>query len=172
MKPSRVSYSTISNYFKDLINKTPYIKSYIGSSRTELQNKLTSRIKIEDPFFVLWGYGGKLEGNNKQRTQGCRSINFSILFRIKPDDYTAQEDAYDKAELYGLNIIARIYQESCIKKYGWLSNFDKDAVSWEPVEYQTANGLFGVEFSLLIPTKDPLTIDYSFWADIKDCSEI
>lgn len=164
-----VSYKKIKDYLEGLVEKTDYIKGFVGSSRTELANKLSSRSKLEDPFLVFFGYGGRLEGNNKQRTLGSRNLSFSILFRCKADNYLAQENAYDLGEIYGLNLIARIHWEATHQQHKWLARvFDKDNVEWGNVEYETANGLFGCEFSFSLPTKDPLVVDSDFWNDRND----
>jgi len=164
-----VSYKKIKEYLEELVAKTDYIKGFVGSSRIELNNKLSSRGKLEDPFLVYFGYGGKLESYSKQRTIGCRILTFSILFRVPQNNYLAQQMAYDLGEKYGLNLIARIHWEATHQQHKWLARvFDKDSVEWANVEYDTANGLFGCEFTFSLPTKDPLTVDPDFWNDKKD----
>ena len=169
MKKRDGSYRTIKNYLKNLVSQTDHIKEVIGLSRSELNNNLSSRTKPEDPLLVLWGYEAKLDGNNKQHTRGVRKITFSIVYRCKPSDYAAQEKAYELSELYGVNLISRIHWDALTHQYRWLSHeFDKDSVTWNLVEYDTANGLFGCEFTVTLTIKDSLSVDPEFWKDKKD----
>lgn len=164
-----VSFSKINTYLKDLVQKSTVIKDYIGISRIELQNRLvSSKLKVKDPFFVLYEYSGRLHGN-KQRTFGSRELSFCILFRCKPDDVPAQEQAINLAEVYGLEFISRMKWDSTTHQHKWLAEiFSKNSVSFSSVEYEFANGLFGMEFSFELETKDPLSVDSTLWNDGKD----
>lgn len=164
-----VSFAKINSYFKEMVSKSTVIKDYIGISNMEINNKLVSgKYRLEDPFLVLYEYSGKLKGN-QQRTLGSRDISFCILFRCKPGDFSGQEKAIDLAEIYGLEILSRIRWDSTTHQYNWLSAFfPKDNISFSTVEYEFANGLFGMEFSFELETIDSLSLNPQLWNDEKD----
>lgn len=165
------NFKQINDYFAYLVSKAPAIKNFVSVSDRELQSRLSKTTKEDDPFLVLFGYEGKLDGNN-QRTIGTRTVSFAILFRVSdPNDYAGQYDKINQAEEIGLQVLSRINQDSHPKSnVSWLHNaFQKDSVKFSEVTYETANGLFGCEFHFDIEVKNPLIADSLFWTDKDFC---
>lgn len=164
-------FKQVNDYFAYLVSQAPAIHKFISVSQRELQSILSKTTKADDPFLVLFGYEGKLDGNN-QRTTGTRTISFSILFRVSdPNDYAGQYDKINQAEEIGLQVLSRINQDSHPKSgIDWLTNaFKKDSVKFSEIFYETAAGLFGCEFQFDIDVKNPLIADSDFWLDKDFC---
>lgn len=164
-------FAQISTYFAYLVSVTPHIKNFVGTSERELLSMLNKTNRKDDPFLVLFGYEGKLDGNN-QRTIGTRTVSFSILFRVTDaDNFADQYEKINRAEDLGLQVLARINQDSQPKGgVDWLKGaFRKDSVRFSEVSYQTANGLFGCEFHFDLEAANPLIADSDFWTDKDFC---
>lgn len=167
----KAKFKQINDYFEHLVNSTNHIKKFIGVSERELQSVLASTSMVDDPFLVLFGYKGALDGNN-QRTLGARTVSFSILYRVTdPNNYAGQYTKTNLAEHIGLQVLSRINQESRpTSSVKWLHGaFVKGSVHFEEVFYQTGSGLFGCEFHFDLGVKDPLTVDSGFWTDKDFC---
>lgn len=165
------NFKKINNLFAYLVEKSTAVEKFISVSERELQNALSKTPKIEDPFLVLFGYEGKLDGNN-QRTTGTRTVSFAVLFRISdPNNYTDQYEKINQAEEIGLQFLSRINYESKSGEISWLHNaFRKESVRFTEITYQTPNGLFGCEFHFDIDVKNPLIADSKFWKDKDFCT--
>lgn len=167
----QANFKKINDYFKHLVDNTNHIAKFISVSKRELQNVLAKPTKEDDPFLILFGYDGKLDGNN-QRTIGTRTISFAIVFRVKDaNDYESQYGKINDAEEIGLQVLSRINQDSHFgSSESWLHNaFKKDTVKFSEVTYQTPNGLFGCEFHFDLDVKNPLIADSDFWLDKDFC---
>lgn len=165
-------FKKVNDYFSYLVSQAPAIKKFISVSERELQSVLSKTTKQDDPFLVLFGYEGTLDGNN-QRTIGTRTVSFAILFRVTdPNNFADQYSKINQAEEIGLQVLSRINQDSHPSAgINWLMNsFKKDSVKFSEVTYETANGLFGCEFHFDLEVKNPLTADSDFWLDRDFCS--
>lgn len=166
------NFKQINDYFAYLVSQAPAIKTFVSVSESELLHVLNRTTKADDPLLVLFGYEGKLDGNN-QRTIGTRTVSFSILYRVtNPNDFADQYDKINEAEGIGLQVLSRINQDSHpSSSVRWLHGaFQKDSVKFSEVTYETANGLFGCEFHFDLEVKNPLIADSAFWLDRDFCS--
>lgn len=167
----KAQFKQINDYFAALVSATNKINKFISVSDRQLQSILSSTTKVDDPFLVLFGYEGKLSGND-QRTIGTRTVSFSILYRVSdPNDFSDQYKKINLAEEIGLQVLARINQDSHpSSSVKWLhSAFQKDSVHFQEVFYQSGNGLFGCEFHFDLEVKNPLTVKSGFWTDKEFC---
>lgn len=166
----QANFKKINDYFAGLVDATDKVKKFISVSERELMTALNKTTKTDDPFLVLFGYEGKLNGNN-QRTIGVRTVSFSILFRVADaNDFADQYEKINQAEEIGLQFLSRINYDSRSGEVDWLFNaFRKESVSFSEVSYQTASGLFGCEFHFDIEVKNPLIADNNFWTDKDFC---
>lgn len=165
------NFKQINDYFAYLVSQAPAIKIFVSVSENELLHTLSKSTKTEVPLLVLFGYEGKLDGN-QQRTVGTRTVSFAILFRVTdPNDYSDQYDKINQAENVGLQVLSRINQDSHpTSDVDWLhGSFQKNSVKFSEVTYDTANGLFGCEFHFDLEMKNPLTADNDFWLDKGFC---
>lgn len=164
-------FEKLNTYLAYLVANTNHIKKFISVSESELLSVLGKTTKEDDPFLVFFSYEGKLDGN-KQRTIGTRTVSFSILYRVLPgNDFADQYAKTNQAEKIGLQVLARINQDSHPSSpEKWLHNaFQKDSVKFSEVFYESAHGLFGCEFHFDLEIKDPLIADSSFWLDRDFC---
>lgn len=166
----QANFKKINDYFADLVSKQTAVKKFISVSERELLATLNQTTKADDPILVLFGYEGKLNGNN-QRTIGVRTISFSILFRVADaNNYADQYTKINQAEEIGLQFLSRINYDSKSGELAWLFNaFRKESVNFSEIQYQTANGLFGCEFHFDIEINNPLIADGNFWTDKDFC---
>jgi hypothetical protein len=92
-----------------------------------------------------------------------------IIKEFDAADYRGQEKAYDKAEIYGMNILSRIVLDTESQKYKWLGDtFNKSSITFDIAQFESAEALFGMVFSFSLATKDPLRVDPEFWNDRED----
>lgn len=164
-------FKLVDNYFKHLVNSTEHIKTYVSISERELLNTLSRTTLKDDPILVFFSYVGKLDGN-KQRTIGPRTISFSILYRSNnTNDFEKHIEMIDQAEYLGLQVIARMQQDSHpMSDVEWLKNaFDKKSVNYTEVTYKTPHTLFGIEFTLDLILPTPLIVEKDFWTDKDYC---
>lgn len=161
-----LDYTKVDIYFRELSEKNVDIKDYCGTSVFELAEKITSTDGIISPILVLFNYEGKLSGN-AQRTFNNRSLSFSILFSgISTEDFLAVKKAKTDAELIGLEVLSRINVQSKMPDIGWLyNNFDKDSVTYDEIDPETANDLVGMEFHFDLKTIEQLNVTPEKWTD-------
>lgn len=161
-----LSYKKVDEYFELLAQKHVEINDYIGTSQTELSSKLTSFDGVASPFFVFFNYQGKLTGN-QQRTFNTRTLSFSICYIVKDlEDFVAQKEAIDNAEIIGLEVLSRINYDSKLQNIGWLyNNFEKDSVNYNEIELEKPDGIFGMEFHFDLKNIEPLTATPEKWTD-------
>lgn len=161
-----LSYKKVDEYFSSLAAKHVDVKDYIGTSTTELDSKLASVDGLQSPFFCFFNYQGKLSGN-QQRTFNDRTLSFSICFTgIDAEDFPAQKQAIDDAEIIGLEILSRINIESKKEAIGWLyNNFQKDTAHYSEIELEGSEGVFGMEFHFDLKNTEPLVVSPDKWSD-------
>jgi hypothetical protein len=161
-----LSYKKVDDYFRNLATKHINIKDYCGTSVLELVEKMASVDGVLSPTLVLFGYSGKLSGN-QQRTFNNRSLSFSILYAgIAADDIAGQLTAKNDAEIIGLEVMSRIHVQSKMPNIGWLyNNFEKDSVVYEEVDNEEADGFYGFEFHFNLKTIEPLVVTPAKWTD-------
>lgn len=162
-------FKKISQYFESLVAATPKVSKFISVSQKELHQVLST--SEPGPFLVLFGFEGKLDGNN-QRTIGTRTISFCIVFKVAdPNNYKDQYDKVNEAEEIGLQFLARINQDAhATSTLEWLRGaFKKDSVKFSEITLKTGHGLFGCEFHFDLELTNPLIADSNFWTDKDFC---
>lgn len=161
-----LSFKKVSDYLEGLSNKNHDIKSFFGDNPQLLDDALGSVEGMKGPALSFYGYKWSMSGNN-QRTFNTRSLSFAIIIAgVKPEDYAGQDDAIEKAESIGLEVLSRIYQDSLRPEINWLyNNFEKESVSGVPVRLEKDEGLFGMDFSFNLKVSEPLVVDKSKWSD-------
>jgi hypothetical protein len=94
-------------------------------------------------------------------------LAFSILYSgVAPDDYVAQREAVNNAEMIGLEVLSRINIESKMQSSGWLyNNFIKESVHYEELKFEKIDGYFGMEFHFDLKVLEPLVVDKAKWSD-------
>jgi hypothetical protein len=161
-----LSYKKVDEYLENLATKHVDINDYVGTSTTELNSKLGSVDGLQSPFLCFFNYQGKLSGN-QQRTFNERTLSFSICFTgIDSEDFEAQKDAIDTAEIIGLEVLSRINVESKKQEIGWLyNNFEKDSAYYTEIELDQAEGVFGMEFHFNLKNTEQLVVSPEKWTD-------
>ncbi|NRT11538.1 hypothetical protein [Flavobacterium sp. 14A] len=160
-----LSYKKVNAYFEDLATKHFDIDDYCGTSPSELGSKSDSTLGLRTTL-VFYDYSGKLSGN-EQRTFNNRAVSFSIVIPgVKLDDYRGQDDAIDKCEAIGLEVLSRINIQSKMPEIGWLyNNFVKESVTMATIRNEEAIGFWGMDFSFELKTLEPLVVNPDKWSD-------
>lgn len=160
-----LSFKKVNDYFEELATKHVDINDFVGTSPVELANKAASVDGLKTTL-VFYDYYGKLSGND-QRTFNNRKISFSVVETgVRADDFPAQDNAIDKCEAIGLEVLSRINVWSKMPESGWLyKNFEKETATWEQVRSEGSEGFWGMDFSFELKTIEPLVVDPSKWSD-------
>ncbi|WP_271730017.1 hypothetical protein [Aquimarina algiphila] len=163
----RLDYNKIKEYLGTLASSCSEIDDFVGYNEQELHDLLSSKYGISGKLLTIFKYEGALNGND-QRTLAGRVIHFGILESIsKVDDYTLEASTIADCERVGFKVLSRIAYDSKRPDSKWLyKNFDQNTVEFNEIRLKSNLGLVGMEFSLTLKTKQPLTIDVNDWSDI------
>ncbi len=163
----RLDYNKVKEYLKSLASSCTEINNFVGYNEQELHDVLNSKYGIQGKLLTIFKYEGALNGND-QRTLAGRVIHFGVLEPIsKVGDYTLEASTIADCERVGFKVLSRINYDSKKPDSKWLyKNFDQNTVEFNEIRLKSSLGLVGMEFSLTLRTKQPLTIDINDWNDI------
>ncbi|TSE02925.1 hypothetical protein [Aquimarina algiphila] len=163
----RLDYNKVKTYLESLASYCTEIDNFVGYNEQELHDKLNTKRGIQGKLLTIFKYEGVLNGND-QRTLAGRVIHFGIVQSIsKADDYALESSTIADCERVGFKVLSRIYYDSKKPDSQWLyKNFDQNNVEFNEIRLKSSLGLVGMEFSLTLKTKQPLTIDVNDWSDI------
>lgn len=161
-----LNFKMVEDYMKSLQEKNTDLQDFVGTSITELSNKLSSSGGILSPFLLLYKVSSVLSGND-QRTFNTRKISFVIGFAgVNVDDYEQITLKKAEAEAIGLEVLSRINYDSKKPETEWLYNkFLKDSIEYEDYQDEEVEGLVGQDFSFEIKVSEPLVATPNKWSD-------
>lgn len=161
-----LNFQMVEDYMKSLQQKNVDLEDFVGTSVTELANKLSSAGGLKSPFLLLYKVSSILSGND-QRTFNTRKISFVIGFaKVNVDDYEQIKTKKATAEAIGLEILSRINYDSKKPETEWLYNkFLKDSIEYEDYQDEEVEGLVGMDFSFEIKVPEPLVATPNKWSD-------
>lgn len=161
-----LNFQMVEDYMKSLQQKNVDLEDFVGTSVTELANKLSRAGGLKSPFLLLYKVSSILSGND-QRTFNTRKISFVVGFAgVNVDDYEQIKTKKATAEAIGLEILSRINYDSKKPETEWLYNkFLKDSIEYEDYQDEEVEGLVGIDFSFEIKVPEPLVATPNKWSD-------
>ena len=161
-----LNFQMVEDYMKSLQQKNVDLEDFVGTSVTELANKLSRAGGLKSPFLLLYKVSSILSGND-QRTFNTRKISFVVGFAgVNVDDYEQIKTKKATAEAIGLEILSRINYDSKKPETEWLYNkFLKDSIEYEDYQDEEVEGLVGMDFSFEIKVPEPLVATPNKWSD-------
>lgn len=159
-------YLQLKNYFEELVQNSEFLGDFAGYFARELHNKEQSYNGINSPFLVLFNYSVGIEGEEMATSKGIRKLSFGVLRNdVPPDDYEAQYQAIDEMEQLALKIASRMRFDSNNTRHFLYGAFQKNTLEIRPVELE-GDGIFGVEVSFALSSKQSLKLSPDDWKDI------
>ena len=160
--PENNSYLKLKDYFKDLVEKSVHVKSFVGYFQRELMQK-DGGDELKSPYLAIYGYGNTLSGP-EQNTISVRKISFAVMYKGVPnDDIELQYQAVDNAEEIINKLLSRIRVDSYNPEHFLYKAFKKEGTEISPVELSTTS--FGSEVSLEFKNNQSLKMNPEDWND-------
>lgn len=156
------SYLKLKNYFKDLVEKSIHVKSFVGYFQRELAQK-DGGDELDSPYLAIYGYGNTLSGP-EQNTISVRKLSFAVMYKgIPDDDLELQYKAVDDAEEIINIFLARIRMDSNDPEHFLYNAWNKEGTEISPVELSIS--AFGSEVSLEFKNNQFLKMHPEDWND-------
>jgi hypothetical protein len=160
--PENNSYLKLKDYFKDLVEKSVHVKSFVGYFQRELMQK-DGGDELESPYLAIYGYGNTLSGP-EQNTISVRKISFAVMYKGVPNDnIELQYQAVDNAEEIVKKFLSRIRMDSYNPEHFLYKAFIKEGTEISPVELSITS--FGSEVSLEFKNNQSLKMNPEDWND-------